>query len=181
MSKALFLDRDGIINIDHGYVYKSEDFEFVDGIFELCAKANKLDYHIYVITNQSGIGRGMYSEEQFLQLSDWMISQFKQRGVSIEQVYYCPHHPQKGVADYKQHCQCRKPEPGMILQAAKEHHIDLSASIFIGDKLSDMQAANRAGVGKKVLVSSRYQQQDVSEQETDILNIESVRSFIAQL
>ncbi|MEW6997970.1 D-glycero-beta-D-manno-heptose 1,7-bisphosphate 7-phosphatase [Colwelliaceae bacterium BS250] len=156
MNKALFLDRDGIINIDHGYVYKSEQFQFVDGIFEVCLHAQTLGYQLIVITNQSGIARGMYSEDDFLQLSKWMKQQFIKEGVVITDVYFCPHHPTKGKGSYKTECDCRKPEPGMILKAAEKHHIDLKQSIFIGDKVSDIKAAENAGIHNRILVDGKY-------------------------
>ncbi|GLX79879.1 D,D-heptose 1,7-bisphosphate phosphatase [Thalassotalea insulae] len=156
MNKALFLDRDGIINIDHGYVYQQETFEFVDGIFELCADAIAKGYLLIVITNQSGIGRGRYSEQDFLALTHWMKKQFRAKNCVITDVYFCPHHPTKGKGEYLQACQCRKPEPGMILKASNEHKIDLKQSIFIGDKISDMQAAQAAGIHNRILVASKY-------------------------
>ncbi len=156
MNKALFLDRDGIINIDHGYVYKVEQFEFVDGIFEVCQHAQALGYQIIVITNQSGIGRGMYNEDDFTKLTQWMNKQFLQQQVLITDVFFCPHHPSKGTNGYKIQCKCRKPAPGMILEAANKHNIDLSSSIFIGDKSSDIEAAFNAGIEKRILVHGRY-------------------------
>jgi D-glycero-D-manno-heptose 1,7-bisphosphate phosphatase len=158
MTKALFLDRDGIINVDHGYVYKKEDFEFVDGIFELCKLAVKKDYLIFVITNQSGIARGKYTVAQFEELSDWMKSEFKLNGIIIEKVYFCPHHPTKGKEEFLKACSCRKPEPGMIIQASTEYSLDLKESIFIGDKTSDMQAAEAAGIHNRILVASQYKE-----------------------
>lgn len=155
MNKALFLDRDGIINIDHGYVYKQSEFEFVSGIFDVCQYAIQKDYVIIVITNQSGIGRGKYSSLAFTQLTTWMIAEFAKQDVKITDVYFCPHHPTAGLGDYRIECQCRKPAPGMILQAAKEHQIDLTKSLFIGDKISDMQAANAAGIKRCVLYSPK--------------------------
>ena len=160
MNKALFLDRDGVINIDHGYVYQKEDFEFVDGIFDLCRLAIAKGYQIFVITNQAGIASGYYSIEDFNQLTTWMVNEFAKQGIKITQVYYCPHHPNRGDNQYVQICQCRKPAPGMIIQAQQDHTIDLSASIFVGDKMSDMQAAEAAGVKHKILLSSRYHQQE---------------------
>mgnify|MGYP000102844114 FL=1 len=156
MTKALFLDRDGIINIDHGYVHKIEDFEFVDGIFELCRLAMAKGYAIFVITNQAGIARGLYAVADFEILSSWMVAQFQEQGINIKEVFYCPHHPTKGVNEFKMACQCRKPAPGMILQAQEKYNIDLEASIFVGDKPSDMQAAEAAGICNRILVASRY-------------------------
>ncbi len=161
MNKALFLDRDGIINIDHGYVYKKEDFEFVDGIFELCQIAIKQNYQIIVITNQAGIARGYYSQADFLALTEWMKDVFQQHHITITDVFYCPHHPTSGVNEYKKVCHCRKPAPEMILKAKQKHQITLKDSIFIGDKESDMIAAKNAGVATRILVSSQYDQTSV--------------------
>lgn len=144
---ALFLDRDGVVNVDYGYVHRPQDFQFVDGIFHLVAAANQTGYRVIVITNQAGIGRGFYNEADFQALTDWMSDEFIQRGAMIDAVYYCPHHPEHGVGRYKQECDHRKPGPGMLLQAAKEHDIDLSASVMVGDKFTDMEAGQRAGVG----------------------------------
>jgi D-glycero-D-manno-heptose 1,7-bisphosphate phosphatase len=154
--KALFLDRDGIINHDHGYVYQKEQFDFVDGIFDLCQKAQQLGYLIIVITNQAGIARGKYSTEQFEQLTEWMVEQFKVQAITITDVYFCPHHPVAGLGKLKLNCHCRKPEPGLLFMAQNQHHIKLEHSIFIGDKVSDMEAAINAGIKKRILVSSKY-------------------------
>jgi heptosyltransferase I len=153
-AKAVFLDRDGVINVDHGYVSTPEQFEFVDGVFEACQHFLKQGYKLVVVTNQSGIARGYYSPEQFEALTHWMLQQFSEHGVHITAVYHCPHHPTKGQAPYVQDCKCRKPAPGMLLQAIAEHGIDPAQSIMVGDKVADMQAAAAAGVGHKVLVQS---------------------------
>jgi D-glycero-D-manno-heptose 1,7-bisphosphate phosphatase len=161
-NKALFLDRDGVINVDHGYVSTPEQFEFVNGVFEACKHFQAQGYKLVVVTNQSGIARGYYSPEQFKVLTQWMCQQFAAHGVHITAVYHCPHHPTKGHAPYVQDCNCRKPAPGMLLQAIAEHGIDPAQSIMVGDKGADMQAAAAAGVGHKVLVQSG---QPFSEQE----------------
>jgi len=160
MNKALFLDRDGIINVDHGYVYQKENFKFVDGIFELCNKAIQLNYKIVVITNQAGIARGYYSEEDFFKLTAWMKTEFLKHNIKILDVFYCPHHPDKGINEFGIKCDCRKPAPGMILQAQSQYQLNLAESIFIGDKLSDMLAANNAGISQRILVSSQYHQEN---------------------
>ncbi|MBT1063459.1 D-glycero-beta-D-manno-heptose 1,7-bisphosphate 7-phosphatase [Bowmanella sp. Y26] len=147
MQKALFLDRDGVINLDHGYVYRPQDFEFVEGIFALCQRFQHAGYRLVVVTNQSGIARGLYTEEDFALLTEWMKAEFAAKGISIDAVYFCPHHAEKGLGVYKRQCDCRKPAPGMLLDAAKALDIDLSASVMVGDKASDMQAATKAGVG----------------------------------
>jgi D-glycero-D-manno-heptose 1,7-bisphosphate phosphatase len=149
--RALFLDRDGVINIDHGYVCRPEEFHFVDGIFDLCRAAQELGYFLIVITNQAGIGRGYYSEADFNNLTDWMCRAFSAEGVTIDAVYSCPYHPEHGVGKYKADSSCRKPAPGMLLQAAREHDIDLENSILIGDKESDIQAGIAAGVKLSIL------------------------------
>jgi len=171
MKKALFLDRDGIINVDHGYVYKKEEFEFIEGIFDVCLDAQRKGYKLFVITNQSGIARGKYTIEQFEQLSLWMKSEFEKRGVTIFAVYYCPHHPEKGLGEYLKACDCRKPEPGMLFKAAKEHNVDLINSIFIGDKVSDMKAAERAGIKNRVLFVDKYE----DEQQVNAQRINEIK------
>lgn len=144
---ALFLDRDGVINVDHGYVHKPEGFEFIDGIFELVTAAKGAGYLVVVITNQAGIGRGYYSETDFLVLTEWMQNQFVTRGGLIDAVYFCPFHPEHGIGKYRRESNCRKPAPGMLLQAKYDMQIDLAKSIFVGDKLSDMKAGRAAKVG----------------------------------
>lgn len=156
MNRALFLDRDGIINIDHGYVYKKENFDFVEGIFDLCRYATSKGFDIYVITNQSGIARGLYSIEDFEKLTKWMKAEFNKEGVHIADVMCCPHHPTKGDNEYHKECSCRKPHPGMILAVQDKYNVDLKQSIFIGDKISDMQAAESAGIHNRILVNSKY-------------------------
>ena len=148
---ALFLDRDGVINIDHGYVVRREQFEFIDGIFDLCASAKKLGYLIFVVTNQAGIARGCYSERDFAELTSWMCRVFSDRGTSIDKVYFCPFHPVHGIGQYKVDSPFRKPRPGMILEAAKDFAVDLKNSILVGDKLSDVEAGIAAGVGRNLL------------------------------
>lgn len=147
--KALFLDRDGVINYDPGYVYRIEDFEFMPGIFEALAGFMALGYEIFVVTNQSGIGRGYYSEDDFAKLSKYMIDEFKSYGVEIKKIYHCPHTPSDD-------CNCRKPKPGMILQALNEHNIDPQASLIIGDKPSDLESARRAGVENGYLIGDEF-------------------------
>jgi D-glycero-D-manno-heptose 1,7-bisphosphate phosphatase len=149
--RALFLDRDGVINVDRHYVCTQDEFEFVDGIFELCTKANRLGYLLIVVTNQAGIGRGYYTDEQFRQLTEWMRGVFRDRGAPLCAVYHCPYHPEHGVGAYKRDSTRRKPQPGMILQAAAEFDIDLERSTLLGDRETDVQAGVAAGVGCNLL------------------------------
>lgn len=143
---ALFLDRDGVINIDAGYTHRRDQFEFISGIFDLVANATRSGYKTFIVTNQAGIGRGYYTEQEFWTLMDWVNERFTETGGSIQQTYFCPHHPEHGIGKYRQECACRKPAPGMLLQAAHDHRIDFSRSIFLGDKKTDMDAGRAAGV-----------------------------------
>lgn len=144
-AKALFLDRDGVINVDKNYVYRVEDFEFCAGIFDLCAWFMARKYEIFVITNQSGIARSFYSEADFEKISTFLLKEFEKRALAIKKIYHCPH---------LEGCECRKPKPGMILRAADEFEIDLKNSIFIGDNFTDMQAGANAGISTLCLISS---------------------------
>jgi D-glycero-D-manno-heptose 1,7-bisphosphate phosphatase len=148
---ALFLDRDGVINLDHAYVHKPDNFEFVDGIFDLCRFAKRHGYLIFVVTNQAGIGRGYYTERDFWSLTEWMMEKFREKGCAIDKVYFCPSHPEHGIGKYKTESTFRKPGPGMILQARDEFNVDLGRSILVGDKESDISAGITAGIQTNVL------------------------------
>jgi D-glycero-D-manno-heptose 1,7-bisphosphate phosphatase len=147
-NKALFLDRDGVINIDHGYVHKRDEFQFVDGIFEFASEFYRRGYQIFVVTNQSGIARGYYSEDDFRDITKFMESKFQRAGVKIEKTYHCPCHPK-----FSEVCECRKPKPTMLLQARDEFRIELSQSLFVGDNITDIEAGESAGVGYNYLFS----------------------------
>jgi len=151
---AFFLDRDGVINHNHGYVHKREDFEFIEGILEVARYAYSNSFKLVVITNQAGIARGYYTEEQFHQLTDWMCQRFLAVCAPIERVYFSPYHPTAGLGQYLKDDLSRKPHPGMIHQAQKELSIDLSRSVLIGDKVSDFQAGIAAGVGTNLLFAA---------------------------
>lgn len=151
---AMFLDRDGVINHNHGYVHKREEFDFIDGIFDVARYAHAQNYKLIVVTNQAGIGRGYYTEADFHQLTNWMCQQFSGAGAPISKVYFSPYHPTAGLGKYLKDDTSRKPNPGMILQAQEDMAIDLGSSILIGDKVSDIQAGNRAGVGLNLLLST---------------------------
>lgn len=156
MNKAVFLDRDGVINADTGYVHKPEDFRFSDGIFAFCRAAREAGYLLVVVTNQAGIARGYYTEEDFRKLTDWMLARFSERGVEIAAVYACPCHPEHGTGAYKRDSFDRKPNPGMILKARDAFDIDLSQSVLIGDKNSDIEAGRGAGVGRLFFLRGKY-------------------------
>ncbi|MDF1884209.1 HAD family hydrolase [Sulfurimonas sp. SAG-AH-194-C21] len=146
MKRALYLDRDGVINIEKAYLYKIEDFEFIKGIIDLCKYYQNLGFIIIVVTNQSGIDREYYSEEDFSVLTAYMTEQFLSHGVKITHVYHCPHHE-----NISGKCECRKPAPGMLLQAKKDYDIDLLNSIIIGDKERDVEAGLNAGLHETYL------------------------------
>ena len=142
-----------MINVNYGYVHRPENFEFIDGIFEVARAARTSEFKLVVITNQAGIARGYYSEQQFHQLTAWMCNEFLSAGVLIEKVYFSPFHPIRGLGKYKKDDISRKPHPGMIHQAQREINLDLRNSILIGDNISDMQAGIAAGVGTNLLFS----------------------------
>jgi D-glycero-D-manno-heptose 1,7-bisphosphate phosphatase len=171
-NRALFLDRDGVINIDYGYVSTVEKFEFVEGIFDLVKDANDKGYLVIVITNQAGIGRGYYTEHEFEELTRWMCGIFKDEGSLITKVYFCPSHPDHGLGKYKVNDWRRKPMPGMIMDAARDYNLDLRRSVLIGDKGSDIEA----GISSKVGCNIFFQQSSVvsSNVEKNYIEISSL-------
>lgn len=153
-NKALFLDRDGVINVDKHYVYRVEDCEFIEGIFDLCRKAKQDGYLVIVVTNQAGIAKGKYTEEDYFKFRDYVHAEFVKQGCPIDAEYYCPYHTDAVIEKYCKDSDDRKPNPGMILKAQKDFDIDLSQSILIGDKETDIEAGKRANVGKLINVST---------------------------
>lgn len=150
---ALFLDRDGVVNINHGYVHRPEDTEFVPGIVELCRSAHALGCALVVVTNQAGIARGYYTETQYHAYTGWLRGALAAQGVLLDGIYHCPHHPTAGLGAYRRECDCRKPAPGMILQAQRDLDLDLARSALLGDSLSDLDAGRAAGVGHLMLLT----------------------------
>ena len=143
---AAFLDRDGVINVDSGYVGRWEDFEYLPDAVEGLKQLQNAGFKLFVVTNQSGIARGYYTEDDFLALTKVMTADLSAKGVTLAEVYYCPYLEDADLEPYRVASEFRKPEPGMLLKAANEHDIDLARSIMVGDKVSDMVAAERAGV-----------------------------------
>jgi len=147
--KTIFLDRDGEINKEVEYLFRISDFEFIDGIFDACLHFQKLDYEIVIVTNQSGITRGYYNENDYQKLTGWMLDQFNDNGINILDTFYCPHTPESL-------CECRKPKPGMLIEAKHKYNINMKDSWMIGDSESDIKAANAAGISKTILVRSGH-------------------------
>ena len=149
---AVFIDRDGVINVDRGYVHTVDVFEYIDGDLGACKKFKEMGYSLVLVTNQSGIARGIFSEDDFISLTEWMDWNFEDQGIELDGIYYCPHHATEGKGEYLQDCDCRKPNPGMLISAQSDLNIDMSKSLMIGDKADDMKAAIAADVAFKVLV-----------------------------
>ena len=161
--KTIFLDRDGVINKEINYLHKIEDFEFINGVFESCQYLESLNYKIIITTNQSGISRGYYTESDFQKITKWMLSQFNNNNIDILDVIHCPHLP----SDF---CDCRKPKPGMLLSAKTKHNIDMENSWMIGDKESDIQAANNAGIINTIIVKSGHTVDELNSNAKFILD-----------
>ena len=153
-SGAVFLDRDGVINVDSGYVGDWDSFVFLPGVIEAMRALCDAGYALVIVTNQSGIGRGFYTEEDFQVLTERMCNELSRHGVSIAGVYFCPHLPEAALPQYRKTCDCRKPKPGLIHRALEALDIDLTRSAMVGDKNSDMQAALTAGIPQRYQVVS---------------------------
>jgi D-glycero-D-manno-heptose 1,7-bisphosphate phosphatase len=154
--RAVFLDRDGVINIDHGYTHRVEDFAFVPGSVGALQLLQSAQWRLVVVTNQSGIARGLFSSEDYERFTAHLRTQLKAAGVHLDAVLHCPHLPDAAVAHYRLACDCRKPGPGMLLRAARELSLDMPASVIVGDRQSDVQAGRAAGVGRCLLVRSGH-------------------------
>lgn len=148
---ALFLDRDGVVNRNHGYVFEITNFEFYIEIFEICRIAQDAKMPILIVTNQSGLGRSYYTEDDYLLLTDWMIAEFNRQGIEIARVLYAPENPEAKASSVPGR---RKPSPAMILEAADEFDINVVDSILIGDKESDMISAQRGGISHRILIGT---------------------------
>lgn len=169
---AVFLDRDGVINVDRGYLHRVEDFELVPGAIEAMQEICRRGMKIVIVTNQSGIGRGYYSEEDYQAVSRFMLSLLAKNKIEVAAVYHCPHTPDDG-------CQCRKPQPGMILRGIGEFAIDPGKSWLVGDKTSDIAAARAAGIHRTVLVRSGQPVDPVAAKALYV--VDSIRDMIPLL
>ena len=171
--KTIFLDRDGVINREVQYLYKIDDFEFIDGIFDACLYFQNLGYQIIIITNQSGISRGYYTESDYQKVTQWMLAQFEKNNIDILDIFYCPHGPNST-------CDCRKPNPGMFIEAKAKHNTDMTKSWMIGDKEVDVIAANSAGIDNVILVRSGHKIHESNSDAKIILDsIQQVKQIIA--
>ena len=172
VKKALFLDRDGVINVDKAYPYKPEDIVFNEDVFDLCRKAIEKKYLIVVVTNQAGVAKGYFTEDDVIRLHDWMRGEFRKKGVEIAGFYYCPYHKNGTVEKYRMDSNCRKPRPGMFFQAAKDLDIFLSQSLMVGDKESDR--IQIPGL-KCIIIKSNYVPEGF-----DVENIKDVEGFLSK-
>jgi len=150
MNSAIFFDRDGVLNEEVGYLHEIEKFKWIDGAGDAIKLCNEKNFLAVVVTNQSGIARGLYAEDDTKKLHNFMQTELEKFGAHIDAFYYCPHHPEGKVAAYRKICDCRKPEPGLILRACKDFDIDVAKSILIGDGARDIEAGRRAGIGKLI-------------------------------
>ncbi|SET11857.1 D-glycero-beta-D-manno-heptose 1,7-bisphosphate 7-phosphatase [Thorsellia anophelis] len=178
MKPAIFLDRDGTLNLDKGYVHKIDDFKFFDGVIDSLKKLQEMDYLLVLVTNQSGIARGLFSESDFIQLTEWMDWSLADRGVNLDGIYYCPHHKDSLIDEYCLSCDCRKPKPGMLLDAAAELEIDLSKSIMVGDKIDDLVAAFEAGINDRYLIQWEEQKNYNRLHEVKTPKLESYEKIV---
>lgn len=184
INKALFLDRDGVINKDYGYVHKKDKFHFINGIFKLISFATKHDFIIIIVTNQAGIGRGIFSKNDFKNLSLWMIYTLKENNCRIDGIYFSPFHPVYGIGKYKKKENTRKPGPGLLNMASSDFNIDMNKSIIIGDKLSDIEAGYNSRVKERILIKNQKvqitQKQSFSYHKADNLDDAKklIKSFI---
>jgi D-glycero-D-manno-heptose 1,7-bisphosphate phosphatase len=153
--RGLLLDRDGVINADRGYVGTRAQFEFMPGIFPFLRAAQDLGYRLAILTNQSGVARGKYTAEDFEKLTDWMRGELAKEGIAIDLVLACFEHEDGSVAPYNRASFWRKPDPGMVLEAVQRLRLDPTRSAFLGDKMTDMEAAKAGGIGTRLLLADK--------------------------
>ena len=153
-NKAVFLDRDGTINVDNHYVYRVADFKYIDGVLDALKELTNMGYILVVITNQSGIARGYYSEKEYIAIDEWMKKDLLDKGIKITKSYYCPHYKNGSIKDYSIECNCRKPKTGLFWKAMEELNINMNRSFSVGDKLRDLSVCKESGV-KGILLSKK--------------------------
>ena len=165
--RAAFIDRDGVLNEERAFVHRIEDFAFVPGAIEALRALKAAGYVLVVVTNQSGIARGLYSEADYLALTEHVRERLEAEGISLDAVEYCPHLSDAPVARYRLECDCRKPKPGMLMRAIRGLEIDPGASFLVGDRLSDVEAGRAAGIGRCFLVRTGYPLADEAAERAD--------------
>jgi len=163
MQKVIFLDRDGVVNKEIGYLHKIKDFKFIDGVIDALIRIQNKGFKIIIITNQSGIGRGLYTIEDFHELNNWMINYLKSKKINILEVFFCPHLPEDN-------CKCRKPKPGLFKDAIRKFNINVNSSYSIGDKETDIIAAKSAGIKTTILVRSGHKIDENNSKADHIFN-----------
>ena len=168
--KTIFLDRDGVINEEVNYLFKKQDFKFIDGVFDACKHFVEIGYEIIIVTNQSGIIRGYYSENDYLLVTEWMVERFQNYGIKILDVFHCPH-------DSKSNCECRKPKPGMLFQAARVNRINLKKSYMIGDRTIDILCGQKAGC-KTIFINRKYKEKKPINQIVSVKNLKEATNCI---
>lgn len=143
---ALFLDRDGVINRDKGFVHRVEDFEWIDGAIDCVRRFNEMGWYVFIVTNQTGIARNLYTLDDMARVHDWLRQEMTRAGARIDEIYFCPFHEDGENPDFRRASDDRKPSPGMLKRALADHNVDAASSFMIGDKASDLQAAEAAGL-----------------------------------
>lgn len=171
LRKVVFLDRDGIVNKDTNYLYKISDFQFSTGIIDTCLYLLDLDYQLIIVTNQSGIARGYFNIQDYTKLTKWMLAKFSEKGIEILDIFFCPHGPDSN-------CFCRKPKPGMLLQASTKYNINMNNSWMIGDREVDIKAANSAGIKNTILINKDDTHKINSKAKHKLKSVEQIKTVI---
>jgi len=180
--KAAFLDRDNTIIQDKGYTHKKEDMHFLPKAISGLKTLHEAGYLLIIVTNQSGIARGLYTEEQYQAFKAEMHSKLQQQGIMIKDEFFCPHHPEKGVGEYKKDCDCRKPKPGMLEEAIAKHSIDRKKSWTIGDKAADIEAGLAAGTRTIGIISRESTKEELASAGAEFVcnNLEEAAHYILE-
>lgn len=181
-NKFIIFDRDGVINIEKHFLHKIEDFEYENTVIESLLKLGEMGYKFIIITNQSGIGKGYYSESDYKKLENFIMKDLESKGIIIEKTFFCPHHPE-GIGQYQKDCDCRKPKTGNFLKAINEFNIDIENSYMIGDRVTDLIPANKLGF-KTVLIKTGYGKENINKLQEHNLNsliVENMIDFVNTL
>lgn len=178
MKRAIFLDRDGTINVEKNYLYRISDFEFLPGVLEGLKLLQDAGYILVIITNQSGIGRGFYTEQDFHILNKWMLQTLKAQGINIAKVYFCPHLPDAPIANYRKDCECRKPKLGMYLKAIQEFDIDIQHSYAIGDKIRDCAICEKTECRGFLIGNNEKETTIATVKEGNILRVKYAKNLL---